>query len=136
MHGSSPSSGNQTKLSAQFEIVSRQNPFDIAWLAWVKGQAYFVARRYEEAIATFNQAHGSNNEINAWLAASNALLGRNDEAWAKLQEFLRTAEREMVYFPGQQPAEWMKYLRRSFVYQYEADFKHVCDGLRKAGLPI
>jgi hypothetical protein len=82
------------------------------------------------------QAYGSNNEINAWLAASNALAGHEAEARAKLQEFLRTAEREMVHFPDQRPEAWMAYVQRAFVYERPTDLQHLCEGLRLAGLPL
>jgi TolB-like protein/class 3 adenylate cyclase/cytochrome c-type biogenesis protein CcmH/NrfG len=128
--------GEPEKAIEQFEIVRRHNPFDISYLPWIMGQAYFGARRYEEAIATFNQAHESSNEVKAWLAASNALAGHIGEAKAKLQEFLRRAEQDMVHFPGQQTEQWEKYLRRSFPYKDQRDFEHVCEGMRRAGLPV
>jgi adenylate cyclase len=36
-----------------FEIMKRQNPFDLSWFPWIKGLAYFTLRRYGMAIATF-----------------------------------------------------------------------------------
>ena len=42
--------GESEKALEQFEIAKRHNPFDISWLPWVKGIAYFTARRYGEAI--------------------------------------------------------------------------------------
>src|SRR5262249_15960545 len=33
--------GEPDKALEQFEIAWRHNPFDLAWLPWVKGQAYF-----------------------------------------------------------------------------------------------
>jgi len=120
----------------QFEIAWRHNPFDIAWLPWVKGQAYFNARRYDEAIATFTTAHDSNNEINVWLSASYAHVGRATEATETLQEFLQVAEREMVHFPGRRPEGWKGYLHRAFPFKDKADFAHLSEGLRKAGLPL
>jgi len=102
----------------------------------VVGQAYFGLRRYDEAIASFNQAYETNNEVNVWLAASYAMAGRMKEAKAKLEAFLRIAEREMVHFPGQRSDEWLEYLQRGFPYQNPTDLAHLCNGLRQAGLPV
>jgi adenylate cyclase len=128
--------GEPDKALEQFHIARRHNPFDLSWVPWVVGQAYFGLRRYDEAIASFNQAYETNNEVNAWLAASYALTGRMKEAKEKLEVFLRIAEREMAHFPGQRSDEWLKYLQRGFPCQNPADFAHVCSGLRQAGLPV
>jgi TolB-like protein len=128
--------GKPHEAIEQLEIAWRHNPFDIGWLPWVKGQAYFNARRYDEAIATFATAHDSNNEIKVWLAASYAHVGRATEATEKLQEFLQVAEREMVHFPGRKPEEWRTYLHRVFPFKEKADFAHLYEGLQKAGLPL
>jgi adenylate cyclase len=128
--------GESKKALEQFEIVKRQNPFDMSWLPWVKGIAYFTARRHIEAIDTFNQIHEPNMEIYYWLAASYAHVGRIDEARVKLRDFLRIAERDMAQFPGQDPQKWMNYFERLIPYQDRCDLDHLCEGLRKAGLPI
>ena len=103
---------------------------------WVKGIACFAARRYDEAIDAFNQIHVPNHEVICYLAASCALAGRLADARAKLREFLRIAERDMACFPGQNAQEWMSYLERSNPYEARSDLDHLCEGLRKAGLPI
>ena len=128
--------GEPDKALEQFHIARRHNPFDLSWVPWVVGQAYFGLGRYDEAIAAFNQAYETNNEVNAWLAASYALTGHMKEAKEKLEVFLRIAEREMAHFPGQRSDEWLKYLQRGFVYQNPTDLAHVCSGLRQAGLPV
>jgi len=128
--------GEPEKALEEFEIAKRHNPFDLSWLPWVKGMAYFTARRYAEAIETFSQIHDPNHEINYWLAASYAHAGQLTEARAKLREFLLIAERDMAYFPDQNSQEWMNYLDRSLPYEDRRDLHHLCEGLRKAGLPI
>jgi len=44
--------GEPDKALEQFHIARRHNPFDLSWVPWVVGQAYFGLRRYDEAIAT------------------------------------------------------------------------------------
>lgn len=79
----------------QFELMKRQNPFDLSWFPWIKGWAYFTARRYGEAIATFKQIPEPHNEVRGYLAASFAYLDRRAEANAMMEDFLRIAERDM-----------------------------------------
>jgi hypothetical protein len=42
----------------------------------------------------------------------------------------------MAHFPGELADWWKRYLQRSFPYQDPRDFEHLCEGMRKAGLPI
>jgi hypothetical protein len=102
----------------------------------VKGQAYFGAHRYEEAITIFNQVRELTYEANAWLAASYALVGRSDEARSAMQQFMDIAKRDMRHFPSQQSEQWAKYIDKQFPYQYRRDSEHLLEGLRRAGLPI
>jgi TolB-like protein len=119
----------------QFDIVWRLNPFDTSWLPWVKGQAYFAARRYDEATNMFNQVPEAHNEINAWLAASYALAGRGIEAQNAMQKFLDGAERDRRHFPRRQPEQLREYLKQTFPFKHQRDFDHLLEGLRRAGLP-
>ncbi len=128
--------GEPEEALQQLEVARRRNPFGMSWSPWVEGIAYFTARRYDEAIDTFNQIHEPAHEVIYYLAASYALAGRFPDASAKLREFLRVAERDMAHFPGQDPQGWMNYLDRASPYSHRRDLDHLCAGLRKAGLPI
>ncbi len=128
--------GEPEKALEQIELAKRHNPLGFSWTPWVKGIAYFTARRYDKAIDTLNQIHDPNQEVDCYLAASYALADRLPEARAKLQEFLRLAERDMAHFPGRDSQEWMNYLDRASPYQNRRDLDHLCTGLRKAGLPV
>jgi len=128
--------GEPEKALEQIELAKRHNPFDMSWTPWVKGIAYFTARRYDDAIDTFNRIHDPNQEVNCYLVASCALAGRLPEARARLLEFLRVTERDMAHFPGQDSQGWMNYLNRAGPYLHRRDLDHLCKGLRMAGLPI
>src|SRR5262249_25170063 len=128
--------GEPERALEQIEIAKRPNPFDMSWTHWVKGIAYFTARRYDSAIDTFNRIHDPNQEVHCYLAASYALADCLPESRAELREFLRVAERDMAHFPGQDPQGWMNYLNRASPYLHRRDLDHLCDGLRKAGLPL
>jgi adenylate cyclase len=118
-----------------FEIMKRQNPFDLSWFPWIKGLAYFTLRRYGMAIATFKQMPEPHNEVRGYLAACHAYLGKSAEARAMLEEFLRVAELDMLVFPGRRLKDWDDYWRNTCWYKRQEDHDHLMDGLRKAGLP-
>ncbi len=119
----------------QFEIMKRQNPFDLSWFPWIKGWAYFSLRRYDEAVATFKQIPEPHNEVRGYLAASCAYLGKSAEAHALMEQFLRVAEEDMPAFPGRRLGGWDDYWRNTARYKHQEDHDHLMEGLRRAGLP-
>ncbi len=118
----------------QIDLAKRLDPFDTRWVPWVRGAAYFIAHRYDEAIAALRQARDPINEVRGWLAASYAHAGRLQEAKATLEEFLRVAESDMAVFPGRRLKDWESYWHGAFEFQDQRDFDHLFDALRKAGL--
>lgn len=127
--------GKADEAIEQFELAKRQNPFDFTWTPWLKGIAYFTARRYDDAIATLKQVRDPINEVRGWLAVSYAHAGRREEARTMLKEFLAAAERDMAIFPGPRLKDWESYWHGAIEYQNPQDFEHVFDGLRIAGMP-
>jgi TolB-like protein/Tfp pilus assembly protein PilF len=119
----------------QLDLVKRHNPFDLYWVPWVKGIAFFTAHRYEDAIAVLKQIPEPINEIRGWLAASYAQAGRLTEAKASLDEFLRVAKHDMVVYPGNRLKDWESYWHAVLQYRDQRDFDHLFEGLRKAGMP-
>jgi adenylate cyclase len=113
---------------------ARINPLQPEFFNWVRGMAFFTARRYDEAIAALRTIEDPINEVRGWLAASYAGAGRLDEARAMLEEFLRVAEDDMAVFPGRKCTAWEPFWHGAIQYQNEADFEHLYDALRKAGL--
>jgi TolB-like protein/Tfp pilus assembly protein PilF len=117
-----------------FDQSARINPLQPEWFNWLRGIAFFTARRYDEAIAALGPIKDSINEVRGWLTASYAGAGRLDEARAMLEEFLRVAEEDMAVFPGRKVAAWQPFWHGAIEYKNEADFEHLYDALRKAGL--
>jgi len=118
----------------QIDLGKRLNPFDTKWVPWNKGIACFTARRYDDAIAALKQVRNPINEVRAWLAASYAQAGRQNEAKAALDEFMRVARSDMAVFPGSTLRDWEPYWHAMFEYQYQRDFDHLYEALRKAGM--
>jgi adenylate cyclase len=126
--------GRADEAVSEYEKAQLLDPYDISWLPWLRGIAYFSARRYDEAIAALEQMEDPINEVRGWLAASYAGAGRLDDARAMLEEFLSVAENDMAVFPGRKLAAWEAYWHGAIEYQSEADFEHLFDALRKAGV--
>ena len=118
----------------QFNKAMRLNPFEPKWFRWSRGIACFTAGRYEDAIEDLSSIDSPINEVRGWLAASYAHAERLEEAKAMLEIFLQTAEREMSVFPGQKLSAWEDFWHGAIEYKNEANFQHLYDGLRKAGL--
>jgi TolB-like protein/class 3 adenylate cyclase len=118
----------------QLDLAKRQNPFDFSWGPWLRGTAYFSARRYSEAIAVLNQIPEPINEVRGWLAVSYAHAGRLGEAKATLDKFLRIAKEDMAVYPGDRLKDWEPYWHGVIEYRDQRDFDHLFDALRKAGL--
>jgi adenylate cyclase len=126
--------GNPEDAIEQFDQAIRLNPIEPSWIRWLRGVACFTAERYDEAIADLRSIKGPINEVRGWLAASYAGAGRLEEARATLEEFLHVAEDDMAVFPGRKLAAWDDYWHGAMQYQDEANFEHLYDALRKAGL--
>jgi tetratricopeptide (TPR) repeat protein len=119
----------------QLELSARINPFQTEWTDWLKGCAYFTARRYDDAVGALRIIKNPVNEVRGWLAASYAGAGRHNEARATLAEFLCVAEDEIEIFPGNVPGAWKNYWHGiALQYQDEADFEHLYDALIESGL--
>ncbi len=116
--------GHPKEAIADFEIAKRLNPGMGSGRLEPVGWAYYLERRYEEAVTTLKTGlRTSPNDyfIHAGLAASYAQLGRRDEA-AHAAEDLRRV--------------WPFFETDTFVQQFQSEANRalIVDGLRKAGL--
>jgi adenylate cyclase len=88
------------------------------------GTAYFVAQRYDEAIAAFSRSSTMPVWVQAYLAACHALTGKIDLAKSFAAEVVRlTSDFSSVRLVAKEP------------YKRLSDRELLLDGLRKAGLP-
>lgn len=90
------------------------------------GQAYYILRRYDEAIEAFKRGIESNptsERLHVWLAAAYAQSGAIEEArWEATQV--------LTLNPGFSRVR----IQKTFPFKNPADREHFLDGLRKAGL--
>lgn len=90
------------------------------------GQAYYILRRYDEAIEALNQVLASNpaaERAHLWLAAAYAQAGRRDEAQWELDQVLAT-----------NPDFSLERIRHAYPFTNPADLEHFLGGLRRGGL--
>ncbi|SLN71825.1 invasion protein regulator [Roseovarius albus] len=81
--------GDPERAVDLIEQAMRLNPFYPDWYLWHLGEAHFDISDYEEAIRTLTQMHDK-TEAYRMLTASNALLGRMDEAQRHAKQILET----------------------------------------------
>jgi len=89
------------------------------------GQAYFILRRYPEAIDAFEQGLASNpasERLHVWLAAAYAQAGRDEDAGWEVEQVLAA-----------NPEFSLQRIREAFPFQDPADLEHLLTALRKAG---
>ena len=88
------------------------------------GSAYFVARRYAEAIDSFRRINALDYTHHAFLAAANAQMGNSEAASNHVRDILKQA-------PDFTVAKYMTTMH----YKQENDRQHHVEALVKAGLP-
>jgi len=112
----------------RMKMAARLNPHHPHNYPFHMGQAYFVLKRYEEAIEAFEKGLESrprSERIHIWLAATYAQAGKIDEAkWE--------AEQIMMLDPEFSYAR----IQEVFPFKNPDDLQHFLEGLRKAGLAI
>ena len=116
--------GHSSEAIADFEIAKRLNPGLGSGRGEPVGWAYYLERRYEEAVTAFAagvRTAPNDFYIHAGLAASHAQLGRKNEAAQAAADVVRT---------------WPFFRIDQFIaeFQGEADRALIAEGLRKAGL--
>jgi adenylate cyclase len=104
--------------------AQRLNPAAPRWYAWNLGIALYLARRHEDAVTAFRKGRPLGDVGNRWLAAAYGQLGREQDAKATAQEYLKLTPD----FSIARHLEMMPFRRKE-------DREHYAEGLRKAGLP-
>jgi adenylate cyclase len=103
--------------------AQRLNPAVPRWYTWELGTAFYVARRYEDAVAALRRGRPLVAMAYRWLAVAYGQLGREQEAKAAAEEYLRRT-------PDFSLAEHLERMP----FQHAEDREHYIEGLRKAGL--
>jgi len=125
--------GSYEESIAWFEKILRLDPYPPALFYLYSGVAYFMAERYEDALARFHQAlaRAKKGEFNLKiahraLAAAYAMLGQEEEARHHAAELLRLDPKFSLERFAKLAGSWLK---------NQADVDRYISALRKAGLP-
>ena len=116
--------GRPDEAISLVERAQRLNPAAPHWYSWNLGIACYLARRYDDAVTALRRGRPLGAMAYRWLAASYAQLGREQDAKAAAEEYLKRT-------PDFSLANHLEMLH----FQHAADREHYADGLRKAGLP-
>jgi adenylate cyclase len=107
------------------EKAMRLNPYHPERFWNHLGRAFFVARRYAEALAAFSRITAPDHLHQAFLAACHAELGNEAAARSHVAEALR-----------REPAFCVENYLKTLHYKCPEDLAHHRDALVKAGLPL
>ena len=132
--------GNGFKAVGRLEIgidlleeAVRLNPlFPDSYQRWL-GQAYYRAKRYQEATTTLRAVRVDGWGY-GWLAASFARLDELERARETLNKFIAQRQKELKSsgVSASTTADLLGNYKDNF--RTEADWKHLLDGLHMAGL--
>jgi len=106
------------------ERAQRLNPAAPRWYTWYLGIALYLARRYDGAVTALRRGRPLNSMAYRWLAAAYGQLGREQDAKAAAEEYLKLT-------PDFSLARHLEMLH----FQHAEDRDHYAEGLRKARLP-
>ncbi len=116
--------GEPEKAIELIEHSLQLNSSSSTWRRAFFVTAYFVARRYEQAVDAMYRLESPPFYIYRWFSAALAHLGRTEEARAAFKEYLQ-------HNPGFSLAKHLETLR----FRKPEDAEHYAEGLRKAGAP-
>ncbi|MDH3667588.1 MAG: adenylate/guanylate cyclase domain-containing protein [Paracoccaceae bacterium] len=129
--------GQHEKAREVIAEAMRLDPLHPPALDWIMGQVRYFERRYDEVIRFLIGEALLNSLAHAFLAAAYAHLGRAREAGSALQAFIEAREREYASRGVAASERTVGGLMGSYRHMWRdtADWDHLAEGLRKAGLP-
>ena len=106
-------------------------------LDWILGQVYFFMKQYDDVVRVLIGEALLNSLARAFLVAAYAHAGRRDEARSALVSFIKQRHEELNSRGIFVESDAISTLATGFkkMWRREADWEHLADGLRKAGLP-
>jgi adenylate cyclase len=122
--------GRANEALEQLSMVARLDPFELSWIPWFRGMAFYLLHRYEESVENLLRGSEPITDIHRWLAASYAQIDKKQEAAEHLKHYLQVTKTERPFFPGWTFEAWKPIWTKEFSYQSYSD--HFCEGLEKA----
>ncbi|MGH6931987.1 MAG: hypothetical protein ACREEE_06080, partial [Dongiaceae bacterium] len=112
----------------------RLNPHRPDWYIAHHVCALFMAKRYDEAIATGEGLRDVWPEYSAWMASLYAHAGRIDEARIRAARFVESIRGMWTGAPDATPKDYVRWMLGCNPFRRQSDIDHLLDGMRKAGL--
>ena len=129
--------GRHDKAQQTVLEAMRLDPFHPPALDWILGQIYYFAEQFEDVIRVLMGEALLNSLAHAFLVGAFAQLERFDEAETALASFIKVRHQEFQSRNLVVEKDTIEALAGSYrnMWRLEADWRHIADGLRKAGLP-
>jgi adenylate cyclase len=116
--------GRVREALENLDFVALRDPLRQSYYYQIRAIALFAERRYEEALQTLHQVSSQQYYDHAFMAAAHAHLGREQEA-----------QGEAAKVAQGRPGTTIPWILKITPFKHQADRDHLCEGLRKAGLP-
>lgn len=115
----------------------RLDPLHSPALDWVWGQVHFFAGNYDDVVRALIGEALLNSLGHAFLVSAYSYLGKMDEAQNALKMFINTRRKEFSSRNLVIEGDTITCLAGSYkgMWRNSADWEHLVEGLRKAGLP-
>jgi tetratricopeptide (TPR) repeat protein len=114
--------GEPNGAIALIQSAMARNPYFPYWYWWNLGRAYYMAKRFKEAIDAIGKITDPPNDVRLITAASEAQIGNTSSAQSIMAEFSKN------------DPDWSIVKSAAYYYRNDSDRQHWLDGLRKAGL--
>jgi adenylate cyclase len=125
--------GESERAIALCEEALKLNPF--GKYHWNIGMAYFVARRYGNAITEIERIRNPPEPVLGLLAAAHAVSGNTDAAARTFKLFTDKISGSPVMTKLRSPEDWRNYLAARWPFRHVEDFEHLMQAMSAAGLP-
>jgi adenylate cyclase len=126
-------SGNPDLAIERITEARRHNPF--GKYDWSLVPAYYLARRYDEAINVMRGIQDPAPIQLCWVAATYAQAGEIENAGKIGARLIDAMSSKLTSVGATMPKSWLGFISQRYPFKERNDMEHFLDGLRKAGVP-
>lgn len=126
-------SGNPDLAIKRVTEARRHNPF--GKYDWSLVPAYYLARRYDEAINVMQGIQDPAPIQLCWVAATYAQAGEIEAAGKLGARLIDAMRSKLTSVCATMPKNWLDFIAQRYPFRERTDMEHFLDGLRKAGVP-
>jgi adenylate cyclase len=126
-------SGNPDLAIKRITEARRHNPF--GKYDWSLVPAYYLARRYDEAINAMRGIQDPAPILLCWVAATYAQAGEIEAVGKLGARLIDAMSSKLTSVCATMPKNWLDFIAQRYPFRERTDMEHFLDGLRKAGVP-